>query len=308
MRKTKSLLLITCIVILFSAFKNYDVYVDNNFFDSYDNYKDALFYAKMKKNSYIYDNIEKKFFFQNDKKFAVDNLEFSTFKESVDYLESSNINSDINYLPTNSILYSKNKTEKNKIDLVQIYQMPNFPRGCSVTSLTMLLNHAGISVTKEEVYEKIRLNDRKEEIINGVIHFGNPYNGFVGDIYTFKNAGLGVYYPPILEVLEEYIGDRALNLTDVDFEYLLYHLDKGFPIWVIVNAKYKYLDNNLWISWQTEDGEIKITKWMHSVVLTGHDDEYVYFCDPLGKQTKANIKDFESAWVQMGRQALSYVN
>lgn len=58
-------------------------------------------------------------------------------------------------------------------------------------------------------------------------------------------------------------------------------------------------------TWHTEDGPIEITYRQHSVLVTGYDQEYVYFNDPLNYYHKADIKHFEEAWVQMGKQAIT---
>ncbi|MCL1924338.1 MAG: C39 family peptidase, partial [Defluviitaleaceae bacterium] len=91
--------------------------------------------------------------------------------------------------------------EKLAIDVPVINQVPNYMRGCEVVSLQMLLKHAGIETTTDELISKLKFDETPYKLINGRIHFGNPYLGFVGDIYTFKNPGLGVYYPPIYELM-----------------------------------------------------------------------------------------------------------
>lgn len=194
------------------------------------------------------------------------------------------------------------------IPVKRIMQMPSLPRGCEVVALTMLLNHAGVDVTKEEIVSKVRKNPMEYCNIDGQIYFGSPANGFVGDIYTFENPGLGVYHRPIYEAARYYLGDNAMDMTGDYFDDIMSHMDMGYPVWVIVNAKYKMLPEDMWEMWITEDGKTKITRWMHSVLLTGYDRDYIYFNDPLGKVEKADRIDFIEAWEQMGRQAISYMN
>lgn len=205
------------------------------------------------------------------------------------------------------------ETTSKKTDIINvpvIQQMPTYQRGCSIASLAMILNHANVKTSISELSNNITKNPEKYKVEDGITYFGNPYNGFVGDIYKFSNPGLGVYYPPILELMQKYLNNvevgYAVNLTNADFEIIEQHLKKGYPIWVMVNAKYKKLPKTDFLTWITENGEIKITKWMHSVVLTGTDTENVYFSDPLNRHKKALKKDFIEAWEQMGKQALSY--
>jgi uncharacterized protein YvpB len=48
---------------------------------------------------------------------------------------------------------------------------------------------------------------------------------------------------------------------------------------------------------------------LHSVLVTGYDQCYIYFNDPLAntKNKKAKIADFEATQVQLGRQAITYI-
>ena len=198
-----------------------------------------------------------------------------------------------------------------KMDLPIVRQLPSYQRGCEVASLAMVLYHAGVNVPLEELVQNLKYNPQKYQEKNGKIYFGNPHNGFVGNIYTFDEPGLGVYHQPIFELMRYYINNQqgkvALNMTGQPFANVEGHLAKGYPIWVITNATYKKLQDKDFITWQTEDGEIKITKWMHAVVITGMDEKNVYFNDPLEKRSKAKREDFVAAWEQMGRQAVSYV-
>lgn len=195
------------------------------------------------------------------------------------------------------------------IDAPLINQMPELPRGCEVTSLAMLLNHAGVTVDKMTLAEQVKKNPAEYQVINGEIHYGHPNDGFVGDMYTYQNPGLGVYHKPIAELAEQYLPGSIVDLTGSDFQELKTHLNDGRPIWVIINTHYKELGPEYFETWHTPSGTIEITYKEHSVLITGYDENYVYFNDPLTniKNRKAPIKDFEKSWVQMGRQAITYL-
>ncbi|WP_082341128.1 C39 family peptidase [Sporosarcina globispora] len=199
--------------------------------------------------------------------------------------------------------------EEALIDAPAVNQFPELPRGCEVTSLSMLLQDAGIPADKMTLAKEIKKNPEPYRIENGKIYFGHPNDGFAGDMYSFDNPGLGVYHKPVKELAEKYMPGLIDDLTGSDFKELKIHLSDGRPVWVIINTAYKQLSDDFFQTWHTPSGKIQITYKEHSVLITGYDREYVYFNDPLTgeKNKKAPIKDFEKAWVQMGRQAITYL-
>ncbi len=196
------------------------------------------------------------------------------------------------------------------IDAPVINQLPELPRGCEVTSLAMLLQDAGVEVDKMTLAKEINKEPTPYQVTNGVVHFGHPNDGFVGDMYSFQNPGLGVYHKPIKDLAEQYLPGNILDLTGADFQELAIHLSDERPVWVIINTTYKKLPANYFQTWQTPSGPVDITYKEHSVLLTGYDKDYIYFNDPLTgeKNKKAPLKDFEESWVQMGSQAITYLS
>ncbi|WP_071393780.1 C39 family peptidase [Bacillus tuaregi] len=195
------------------------------------------------------------------------------------------------------------------VDAPIIKQMPELPRGCEVTSLAMLLQHAGVQVDKMTLAEQIKKEPSTYRKENGVIYFGHPNDGFVGDMYSYHNPGLGVYHKPINNLAEQYLPGQIVDFTGADFHEVKVHLSDNRPVWVIINTAYSRLPDSRFQTWQTPSGPVKITYKEHSVLVTGYDKQYVYFNDPLTgeKNKKAPITEFEDSWVQMGKQAITYL-
>lgn len=195
------------------------------------------------------------------------------------------------------------------IDAPAIWQMPELPRGCEVTSLAMLLQYKGISVDKLALAKEIKKNPAEYKLANGNIYFGDPNEGFVGNMYTYSEPGLGVYHKPIAELAEKYLPGKIKDLTGADFLELKVHLSDSRPVWIIINTEYKKIDDSFFQTWYTPKGAVSVTTKEHSVLVTGYDKEYVYFNDPLTgeKNKKAPMQDFTEAWVQMGRQAITFL-
>lgn len=190
-----------------------------------------------------------------------------------------------------------------------IWQMPELPRGCEVTSLAMLLQHQGTYADKLTLAKEIKKNPAEYKLANGKIYFGDPNEGFVGNMYTYTQPGLGVYHKPIAELAERYLPGKIKDLTGADFIELKTHLSDGRPVWVIVNTQFEKLHDSYFQTWYTPNGKVSVTTKEHSVLVTGYDKNYVYFNDPLSgeKNKKAPMQDFLDAWVQMGRQAITYL-
>lgn len=189
--------------------------------------------------------------------------------------------------------------ESKMLDVPLINQLdePRLINGCEVTSLAMILNFYKIKVTKNELVERIAKvplnypNNLK----------GNPNFGFVGDM---DGLGLSVYNGPIYDLAKEYVGEKAVNLTNLPFEDLLKKVGRGVPVWVITTIN--LAPGVEFREWDTPQGKVKITLSGHSVVITGYDKNYIYINDPYGyKNRKIERQTFISAWEEMGRQAIA---
>lgn len=199
--------------------------------------------------------------------------------------------------------------EKVLLDAPVIKQFPELPRGCEVTSLAMLLQYKGIQTDKMDLAAKIYKDSTPLKKENGIIYWGSPNDGYIGDMYSYSNPGYGVYHEPIRNLAEQFLPGQIVDLTGRDFTELKTYLSQDIPIWVITNTTYKVLPESSFETWQTPDGEVKITYKEHSVLITGYDEKNIYFNDPIsGEKNKAALtEDFISAWKQMGSQAITYL-
>ena len=208
---------------------------------------------------------------------------------------------------SNQITYVRIK-DKVLIDAPIIEQFPELPRGCEVTSLAMLLQYKGIKTDKMDLAARIKKDKTPLIKKNDKVYWGNPNDGFIGDMYSYSNPGYGVYHKPIKNLADRFLPGQIVDLTGKDFNYLKIYLSQDIPIWIIINTTYKKLPETAFESWQTPDGELKITYKEHSVLITGYDDKYIFFNDPISgiKNRKVLKEDFIKAWKQMGSQAITY--
>ncbi|QWH16107.1 peptidase C39 family protein [Bacillus mycoides] len=186
-----------------------------------------------------------------------------------------------------------------------IQQLPELERGCEVTSLAMMLQYAGVSVDKMQLANEIKKVNFMEDGVRG-----NPNEGFVGNIYTFSESGYGVYHGPLFQLAKKYLPNEAVDLTGKSIEEIYKSVKAGQPVVMITNATYAPLDEDEFTTWETNSGDVSITYNEHCVVLVGYDKESVYIRDPLDDSLDVKVPrgNFEQAWVQIGSQAISYVN
>lgn len=196
--------------------------------------------------------------------------------------------------------------DKVLLDAPVVKQFPELPRGCEVTSLAMLLQYNDIDVDKMELARGIKKNPVLLEKREEVTYWGHPNDGYIGDMYTYKEPGFGVYHSPIAELAEKYLPGKIKDITGTDFSEIKTYLSLDLPIWVIINTTYKKLPASSFEEWITPSGPVSITYKEHSVLITGYDDKYIYFNDPITgiKNRKEPYNSFGEAWEQMGKQAI----
>lgn len=193
------------------------------------------------------------------------------------------------------------------IEVPVIAQMPELYNGCEVTSLSMLLQSAGKSVSKVELAKNVRKDPTPEtqDAQGRTVQWGNPNTGFVGDV-TGAGRGYSVYHGPIADLLDQYLPGRAVDLTGQNFDSLLDTLAKGKPVvvWVTEN----FAPTNAWVAWNSPTGSVRATFDEHCVLLVGYDANTVTINDPLdGTNKQVNRASFEQAWEQLGQQAVTYL-
>ncbi|WP_052352961.1 Ig-like domain-containing protein [Neobacillus dielmonensis] len=186
-----------------------------------------------------------------------------------------------------------------------ISQLPELKNGCEVTSLAMLFRYKGILVDKMTLANQVKKDPTPYRNVGGTIYWGNPNTGFVGDI-TGRSIGYSAYHGPVYQLASQYT--NMIDLTGNSFDAILSQLDRGKPVWVITTSTFDTVPSSQWQTIQTPIGPLTMTYHEHSVVLTGYDNNYVYFNDPLAniKNRKVSRSAFLRGWEQFGRQAMTY--
>lgn len=157
---------------------------------------------------------------------------------------------------------TENLTENISLDVKVIYQYPDMPSGCEITSLTMVLNYMGIDVTNDYM---------ADNYLDSSTY--NMFTSFVGSVYN--DNSFGCYAPVIVNAANKFFADRALdyeavNISNSTREQIVDILSDGRPviIWNTEDMKSTYaktytIDGNSF-EWMTNE---------HCVVLCGYNEQ-----------------------------------
>ncbi|MFL6557286.1 MAG: C39 family peptidase, partial [Bacillus sp. (in: firmicutes)] len=189
------------------------------------------------------------------------------------------------------------KRDSFMLNVVLIKQNPELRYGCEVTSLAMMLNFAGVNTNKMDLYRSIQKDP--DPLIRSpkgdILRWGNPSDGFVGDM-TGRKAGYAVFDQPMISLINQKLPERAVNLTNKPFNQVLEHVAKGYPVVVWTTGDYRLPDRPE--GWYHGKQYIKTPLDLHAVVLVGYDTNYVYLNDPLSgkKQVRVSKQQFIASW------------
>lgn len=204
----------------------------------------------------------------------------------------------------NESIPEKSQVKSNSIDieLSPICQLPNLPTGCEAASAAMLLQWAGVDVTKEEIADALPKGELPVQK-NGQFTGGNPNKEFVGSPYS--SSGFGVFHEPIARIIESYLPGRVKDITGCTFDTLLKIIDSGRPVmvWVTINMAEPKINS----TWYDKDGNKVVWKTPeHAMAIVGYNDTEIIVNDPLtGQKTNYNKKLFIKAWEFMGCQGIT---
>lgn len=154
-----------------------------------------------------------------------------------------------------------------------ISQLPEMPTGCEITAVTMMINFAGVKVTKQQAAK--------------VMHYSsNPNKGFIGSPYKKWPGGYWVAPNGIKSVVKHYLGTSQV-MTGAS----------------MTSIKKKLLRSHCVVMWVGMFDGIS----NHAITLTGYHNGLIYFMDPW-TGTKRSIKEstLKVHWALDAHRALSY--
>jgi uncharacterized protein YvpB len=158
------------------------------------------------------------------------------------------------------------------------YHRQEHSLSCEIASLKMALDYAGVNVSETELINNLNFDPPIQK--TGKV-WGNPYQGFVGDIDgKMGRTGYGVYWEPIVAVGNIYRPTHYF--THMTAHDIANHILNNRPVVV-----WGYSGYGGKLTWNTEDGEkINAINGEHARVVigfTGNQDhpEGFYILDPI---------------------------
>ena len=194
------------------------------------------------------------------------------------------------------------------LDVKNIQQKPELPKGSEITCATMVLNYYGFNVTKMDMLKYLPIVEAPDA--NGV--WPSPADAFVGN--PKSDTGYGCYYSVIRKAIRDYL--KAEKCTEYNpkmpdgknFADFYEEINKGNPviIWATTDMKDVQLSNE---GWKMEDSTTFY--WPtneHALVLIGYDKDKdtAIFSDPLDPNGTVEYptKTVNAVFEQLGKQAL----
>lgn len=213
------------------------------------------------------------------------------------------------------------KSEKSEPVIVDVpyYSQKDYPTGCELVSMSMVLAFYGFDIKAGDIIKKgylesveIHTKDKK----NPVKYGGDPNLVFIGN--PNKNSGYGCLSGAVRLALRNYLNEqeekhdkryRVKNIGGMSLDEICEnYIDNGIPVVVWCSIYMKPTFTNLRNSWIIENTDERYI-WKsneHCLVLVGYDDENYYFNDPLVKKNTKYIKRLaERRYGEMGMQAIA---
>lgn len=77
---------------------------------------------------------------------------------------------------------------------------------------------------------------------------------------------------------------HTLPKTDATINDIKKALQQGKPVWASVTLDFQVPTDTDFVTWQTSNGQVKVTPLNHACVVTGYDNDNIYVNDPYGEK------------------------
>ena len=168
-----------------------------------------------------------------------------------------------------------------------------------LTNLLTFFNYYDVSVTKEDLLERIhfeKLYEKDGKLVSDL----SPTNAC---ILNKDNELISCFAPYLATIYQQMLQDKQIEKYVAFTSMNLHYSIPDFPIIIWIGTD--YLDNPEVFEWYSSDGKEKYTapKNTHIVLVMGYDKENFYIIDPLKEGvTKVERSILEASYNAYGRQ------
>ena len=188
--------------------------------------------------------------------------------------------------------------ERALLDVKCLYQMPDYPNGCEVVSLTIVLKYLGYNVSTDELIDG--------HLPRGV--YGRPGdNPFYEYLGNPRDLGVGCYAPCIVETANSYLESEgeapsAVDISGKGFDTYKLYVSEGIPV-IFWGTTYMDCDPEVFGVIEADGEEIIWRNHSHCFVMIGYTDTTYIFCDPLRGIIEYPKEDVEESHGLVYKQA-----
>lgn len=239
---------------------------------------------------------------------AEENTSVTELADTVtDAVTKHNTESEISHIIEDS--YSA--ADKALLD-VPFYDQSEYPTGCELVSASMLLAYHDFYTTPAALIDDGHIQTSTIHIAGDTKYGADPNKVFIGSPYDENSYGC--YAGAIKNCLESYLpyGYTVADLSGTSLaDICRKYIDAEIPVlvWASIDMRETYQKySSSWIIEETGE-RFQWISGEHCLVLTGYDDSFYYFNDPLNDKNTAYKRTLaEKRYEELGMQALAVIN
>ncbi|MCD8005892.1 MAG: C39 family peptidase [Oscillospiraceae bacterium] len=190
--------------------------------------------------------------------------------------------------------------------VLEYSQYPDYPTGCEITALYILLNYYDVDVTMEELVEALPKGPFPYYDENGVRYGANPAKEFVGDPRLADSYG--VFNEPIRETAEQF-KTGAISKTSATLDDIKEIVLSGNPVmaWYTTNIEAGIEYRQEWLDYETGE-TVQWPAYEHAIVIYGFDElNNIMYSDPsTGSSAAVGWDTFKEAFEELGGMIVYY--
>lgn len=196
-------------------------------------------------------------------------------------------------------------------DFPIVYQLPQLPTGCEITSLTMVLQYYGLEADKEKMaagYLPTSPSTNRYTGSDGRVYGIDLDAYFVGNPFD-EDSGMICGPAAIVTAANGYLTDQGSSLRAADYtgtqpEELYALVEQNIPVvvWVTIGMTPRqparsgwYTESGKYVDWTTND---------HAAVLVGYTDTSVWVADPLAGLAEYDREAFEEVFASRSNRCV----